>query len=131
MLVSAQRNTIAAAISAGVQARLSSERSMAACLRACGHGRVQSVSTKPGATAFARASGASLLDIARRADHGKAVGAQPLYRRGAARIVRQVIEGDLGAAPGEQLDRGQPDARCCARYQCGFAFEVAHARPGK
>ena len=53
------RCTRAAAISAGVQARLSSERSMAACLRACGHGRVQSVSTKPGATAFARASGAS------------------------------------------------------------------------
>ncbi len=59
ILVSAQRNTIAAAISTGVQARLSSERSIAACLRAAGQGRVQSVSTNPGATAFARASGAS------------------------------------------------------------------------
>src|SRR5437667_5859639 len=59
MPVSAHRNTIAAAISAGVQARLSSERSMAACLRAAGHGRVHSVSTNPGATAFTRASGAS------------------------------------------------------------------------
>src|SRR5439155_4282061 len=59
MLVSAQRNTIAAAISAGVQARFSSERSIAACLRAGGQGRVQSVSTNPGATALARTSGAS------------------------------------------------------------------------
>src|SRR5260370_8833314 len=59
MLVSEHKKTIAAAISAGVQARLSSERSMAACLRAAGHGRVHSVSTNPGATAFTRASGAS------------------------------------------------------------------------
>jgi hypothetical protein len=67
MLVSAQRNTIAAAISAGVQARLSSERSIAACLRAAGHGRVHSVSTKPGATAFARAPRAAILPPRRRA----------------------------------------------------------------
>src|SRR5712672_527179 len=54
MPVSAHRNTIAAAISPGVQARLSSVRSIEACLRAAGHARVHSVSTKPGASEFTR-----------------------------------------------------------------------------
>src|ERR1700752_3491809 len=59
MPASAHRNTIAAAISAGVQARLSSVRSIEASLRPAGQARVHSVSTKPGATALTRASGAS------------------------------------------------------------------------
>src|SRR5580704_720473 len=58
MVASAHRNTMAAAISAGVHARLRSVRSIEACLRAAGHARVHSVSTKPGATALTRASGA-------------------------------------------------------------------------
>src|SRR5262249_35116587 len=58
MLVSAQRNTIAAAMSAGVQARWSKERSIAACLRSAGHGRAQWLPTTPGATAWAGAAGA-------------------------------------------------------------------------
>src|SRR6516162_1325540 len=59
MAASAHRNTIAAAMSAGVHARLSSVRSMEACLRSAGHCRVQSESTKPGATALTRTCGAS------------------------------------------------------------------------
>src|SRR5262249_26254391 len=59
MVLSAQRNTIAPAMSAAVQCRLSRVRSIAACLRAAGHARVHSVSTWPGATALTRASGAS------------------------------------------------------------------------
>src|SRR5256885_16138445 len=59
MLASAHKNTIAAAISAGVHARLSRVRSIDACLRAAGQRRVQSVSTNPGATALTRTSGAS------------------------------------------------------------------------
>src|SRR5262245_4061976 len=59
MPASAQRNTIAVAMSAGVHARLSKVRSIETRLRSAGQARVQSVSTKPGATAFTRASGAS------------------------------------------------------------------------
>jgi hypothetical protein len=46
-----------------------------------------------------------------------------------------VIEGDLGTAPGEQLDRGEPDARGCTRHQCGLASKksesFARACPGE
>src|ERR1700686_5441121 len=59
MLLSAHRNTIAPAMSAGTQWRRKSVRSIAAALRAAGQARVHSVSTWPGATAFTRACWAS------------------------------------------------------------------------
>src|SRR5215472_7613372 len=40
----------------------------------------------------------------------------------------QVIERDLGAAPGKQLDRRQPDARGRARHQRSLAVKIAHAK---
>ena len=58
MLLSAQRNTMAPAISAAVHGRFISVRSTEARLRSSGHWLVHSVATKPGATALARASGA-------------------------------------------------------------------------
>src|SRR6516165_4920868 len=71
--------------------------------------------------------GGRLRHIARRTDYGKAVGAQPLDDRGAAGIVGQVIERNLGAAPGEQFDRRQPDARSRTGDQRSLAVEIAHA----
>src|SRR6516225_6065761 len=53
---------------------------------------------------------------------------QPLDGRGAAGIIGQVIERDLGAAPGEQFDRRQPDARGRTRHQRGLAVKIAHAK---
>src|SRR5262249_13444885 len=73
--------------------------------------------------------GARLRHIARRPDHAKTVGAQPLDGGRAAGIVGQVIERDLGAAPGKQLDRRQPDARGRARHQRSLAVKIAHANP--
>src|SRR5262249_60663413 len=73
--------------------------------------------------------GPRLRHVARRADHSKAVGAQPLDGRRAAGIVGQVIERDLGAAPGEQFDRRQPDARGRPRHQRSLAVKIAHAKP--
>src|SRR4051794_194234 len=58
MLLSAHRNTMAPAISAATQWRLSSVRAIAPSLRSAGHSLVHSVSTWPGATALTRASGA-------------------------------------------------------------------------
>src|SRR5215510_10900685 len=55
-------------------------------------------------------------------------GAQPLDGRRAAGIVGQVIERDLGAAPGKQFDRRQPDARGRPRYQRSLAVKIAHAQ---
>jgi hypothetical protein len=52
--------------------------------------------------------------------------AQPLDRGSAARIVRQMVERHRGAAAGEQLDRGQPDAGGRACDQRRLAREVSH-----
>src|SRR5262249_5663031 len=72
--------------------------------------------------------GARLRHVTRRADHAKALGAQPLDGRGPAGIVGQVIERDLDAAPGEQFDRRQPDARGRPRHQRSLAGKIAHAK---
>ena len=67
-----------------------------------------------------------LRDVARRADHRKALRAQSLDRRRAARIVRQMVERHGGAAAGEQFDRRQPDAGGRAGDQRRLAREVSH-----
>src|SRR5262249_31672021 len=59
MLLSAHRKTIAPAMSAAVQWRRSSVRSIAAALRSAGQRRALSVPPCPGPTALPRAPGAS------------------------------------------------------------------------
>src|SRR5262249_33793385 len=49
-----------------------------------------------------------------------------LDRARAARVIGQMIERDLDAAAGEQLDRGQANTGRCAGHQRSLAFEISH-----
>jgi hypothetical protein len=69
---------------------------------------------------------AGLRYIAWRGDHRVALCPQPFHRGGAAGIIRKVIERDLGFAPGEQLNRRQPNAGGRARHQGGLAPKAHH-----
>src|SRR6267154_1618626 len=85
-------------------------------------------SSRPSAWMASRtmASAAPARDVAGRRDDVEPLRAQALDRRCAARIVRQMVERNFGAAARKGLDRGVADARCRAGHQRGLVAQIAH-----